>query len=470
MNIQFDKKNDLTATIRLEISQNDYLPKLKEIEGKYAKKVQLKGFRSGKTPKSVLSKMYGKNMLEEAVMTLLQDSLYGYLDENKIDYFGSPMIQAETEQLIFDLKNLSDYTFTFDLGLKPEIDLNLSTDQTVEILKPAVDRAAIEKNLIQYRRVFGDSEKITDGSVEQDDQVVCLVKRKDGTGEESFATLDLARTTGNANLVLLGKTIGDTLEADLTELTGYSREQVLKQLLGGKEDENPDSPLVYNVTIQGINRPQRTELTGEQISKYVGREIENEQAFLDLMIEEESREMEGRVLDYKKMMLRKRVTESNPFDLPEEFLLRWVNDQRKDEIKPGSRQADDFFRDARWSFLLNLISGKENLEVTDRDVQQQVYSWVMRNAQHQLKDFRKLLDQLYANEYFMSSMKESALEEVVFKHLLPLYTYNETEVELKAFDDKAHYLYHEVFGMGDHDHGPLDEHDHSEEGHEHSHA
>src|SRR5690606_33387846 len=108
-----------------------------------------------------------------------------------------------------------------------------------------------------------------------------------------------------------------------------------------------------------------------------------------------------------------------------------------------------------------------NLEVTEQHIQQQVYGWVMRNAQHQMQNFRQLLDKLYANEYFMSSMKESALEEVVFQDLIPRYTVTETEATAEVFDERMHHLYHEVFGMGDHDHGPMDTEVHAHEEHSH---
>src|SRR5690606_8819645 len=107
------------------------------------------------------------------------------------------------------------------------------------------------------------------------------------------------------------------------------------------------------------------------------------------------------------------------------------------------------------------------LEVTDKAVQAQVYRWIFRNVDYRNADIKKMLDELYANEYFMSSMRESALEEVVFGHILPMYTFTEKEVPEADFEETAHKMYHAVFGMGDHDHGPDD---HVHESHEHSHA
>ena len=67
MKIDFNRLDDLNARMTLVVEYADYGPKLDENIKKYSKKVAIKGFRSGKTPKSVLTKMYGKGMLEETV-------------------------------------------------------------------------------------------------------------------------------------------------------------------------------------------------------------------------------------------------------------------------------------------------------------------------------------------------------------------------------------------------------------------
>ena len=92
MKIDFKRLDDLNARMTLVIEYADYGPKLDENIKKYSKKVAIKGFRSGKTPKSVLTKMYGKGMLEETVNGLLNEKLFGYLDDEKIGFFGSPMM------------------------------------------------------------------------------------------------------------------------------------------------------------------------------------------------------------------------------------------------------------------------------------------------------------------------------------------------------------------------------------------
>src|SRR5690606_36958024 len=139
MKIDFQRLDDLNARIQLVITQEDYAPKMQELISGYARKVQLKGFRAGKTPKSVLQRMYGKGLLEEAVTTILQERLYGYLDEQKISYFASPMAVPGEEPLVMDPKNPSDYTFTFELGIKPVIEVRLDNETPIDLQVPTPD-------------------------------------------------------------------------------------------------------------------------------------------------------------------------------------------------------------------------------------------------------------------------------------------------------------------------------------------
>ena len=76
MKIDFNRLDDLNARMTLVVEYADYGPKLDENIKKYSKKLAIKGFRSGKTPKSVLTKMYGKGMLEETVNGIHNEKLF----------------------------------------------------------------------------------------------------------------------------------------------------------------------------------------------------------------------------------------------------------------------------------------------------------------------------------------------------------------------------------------------------------
>jgi trigger factor len=471
MKIDFNRSDDLNARMTLVIEYADYGPKLDENIKKYSKKLAIKGFRSGKTPKSVLTKMYGKGMLEETVNGLLNEKLFGYLDEHKIGFFGSPMMADDAEPIDFDAKSQADYTFVFDLGLKPIFELEYKLDKPLDVMVPTIDQAAMDEEIIRYRRVFGEEVPVAGGKVEKHDRVGVRLNRilEGGAVEEAGedTVLDLDRVKGEASDMLIDLTEGATLEVDLEKFLGAARDIIIKNTLHLEEDPAPGSPLQYKLTITSINRPQHTPLTGEQLTKFTGKQMEDEAEFRTFLEKRETENLETQATDMKKMVVRKALIEANPFEIPEGFLFKWVNQQREKQIEAGSREARHLFRDAKWSLLLTRISEGEGLEVTEKDVQRQVTNWIVQNVNYMQTDIKKLMDQLYSNEYFMSSMKENALEDVVFRHILPKYQFVEKEISMDQFEKEFHDLHHELFDHGDHDHHHDHEHSHSHSEHSH---
>ena len=76
--------DSLHAVLSFTLSKEDYSDKFKKELETYRKKVNLKGFRKGKTPMSFVRKMYGQGVLAETVTGMLQNEVSKYLEENKI--------------------------------------------------------------------------------------------------------------------------------------------------------------------------------------------------------------------------------------------------------------------------------------------------------------------------------------------------------------------------------------------------
>ena len=115
--------DNLNATVTITLEKSDYQPKFKSELNKYRQKAHMKGFRRGKTPLSVVKKMYGKAVLAEVINEQLQKELFEHLNEDKLDILGQPLPSEDQEQIEFDLKDMSDYVFKFDLGIAPEFEV-----------------------------------------------------------------------------------------------------------------------------------------------------------------------------------------------------------------------------------------------------------------------------------------------------------------------------------------------------------
>jgi len=67
MEIVLEKKSTTDAKLKVNLKEADYQPKIKEKLKEYGKKASMKGFRPGKVPASLISKMYGKSVLVDEI-------------------------------------------------------------------------------------------------------------------------------------------------------------------------------------------------------------------------------------------------------------------------------------------------------------------------------------------------------------------------------------------------------------------
>ncbi|MBF0848814.1 trigger factor family protein, partial [Streptococcus danieliae] len=73
-------------------------------------KVQMPGFRKGMVPASLVKKMYGKSVIAEVVNKTLQETVYNYIKENKVNMLGEPLPNEEKQQNI-DFDTMDEFDF-----------------------------------------------------------------------------------------------------------------------------------------------------------------------------------------------------------------------------------------------------------------------------------------------------------------------------------------------------------------------
>ena len=107
-------------TVKLE--KTDYLPSFEKALKEYSKKANIPGFRKGMVPAGLIKKMYGPSLFTDEVLKTVDRELIGYLQNDKLDIFAQPLpLESDFKQL--DVNNPSDYSFEFEVGMKPDFTL-----------------------------------------------------------------------------------------------------------------------------------------------------------------------------------------------------------------------------------------------------------------------------------------------------------------------------------------------------------
>ena len=167
MNVTLEKKDAINGTIAVNISTEDYLPSYEKKLKDYSKKANIPGFRAGHAPKSMIEKMVGNSMLLEEINSLASKGLFDYIQENKLNVLGQPILTEDTK--IDELNKTANYTFKFDIGITPDIELNISSADSYSKYSVNITEKMLDEEVERMVKRFGE---LTDvDTIEENDMI-----------------------------------------------------------------------------------------------------------------------------------------------------------------------------------------------------------------------------------------------------------------------------------------------------------
>lgn len=154
MNIAKENTGELTATIRMEITPDDYKDQVDKVIKDYQRKASIPGFRPGHVPSGLIRKMYGKAVMAEEVNKLISDSLTNYIKEQNLNLLGNPIPNMEKNSVV-NFETQTSFEFFFDIGYAPDFKIPLGPETEVEDYEIMIDAAMIDKYVDETRNRFG---------------------------------------------------------------------------------------------------------------------------------------------------------------------------------------------------------------------------------------------------------------------------------------------------------------------------
>src|SRR5674476_1499139 len=158
MNITKENIDDLNAVLKVKIEKPDYEDKVETVLKDYRKKATIKGFRPGMVPIGLIKKMYGRAVQIDEINKIVTENIQKYLADEKLEILGDPLPKADEQDKI-DFETQQDFTFSFELGLTPAIDLKLSKKNKVNEYEIIIDEKMRNDYLENYTRRYGELKK-----------------------------------------------------------------------------------------------------------------------------------------------------------------------------------------------------------------------------------------------------------------------------------------------------------------------
>jgi FKBP-type peptidyl-prolyl cis-trans isomerase (trigger factor) len=157
----------LNDRITVKVNKEDYLSSFEKTLKSYSKTANIPGFRKGMVPTGIIRKMHGQAVFTDEVLRSVERELTRYMDDEKLDIFAQPLPVPENDPSTLDVNNPTEYSFGFEVGLKPEFSLPDVTAIKVPLYKVQVTDEMVNQQVERMQKGYG-KKKDAEGGDEDD--------------------------------------------------------------------------------------------------------------------------------------------------------------------------------------------------------------------------------------------------------------------------------------------------------------
>lgn len=450
MQVTLEKTGDLEGRIKVEVSSADYADKVNAELKEIGRTRQIPGFRKGHVSIDQLRRRFGRDVKASVLNEEVYRAVIDYIRENKVDVLGEPL---PVEMKAINLSD-TDYTFEYEVGLAPEINVEINKDitapyYTIDVTDEMVaeqDKALCERFGAQVPGEEVDAKALVkgaimqlaaDGSVLTDETAVQVV---DGIVAPMYFT------DKDQAALFLGKKVGDKVVFSPYKTCNGNTAELSSMLHVDKEKA---------ATLQGDFEMAISEIIvlkpaqhGEELYKEVfpgNAGVTDEATYfaelkkmIAMQLAPNSDQMFNR--DIQELLMSKFGT----FDLPAEFLKKWL--VKRNEGLNEENVAEEYEKmvpSIKWELLRGKIAEKLDIKVTDDDMlgfakalaAQQFAQYGMTNMDEEtITNYaRRILD----DKNYRGRMHEDVANRKLFNAIKALVSLDEKTVSLDEFKKLA---------------------------------
>lgn len=332
--------------------------------------VKMHGFRAGKVPFDVIEENFAEEIKNRTVNMIIKDSLDTVLEYKKIDPVSVPLV-----------KNI-DFSKTKPLVVEMEIEV-----------APEIEPKNYEKIHLTETPV-----KITDEMLRKEMDYICQRNARLETenenivlAENNFAVVDYKVYEGEKELKNYSAT---------GELVDMSESQTIKGLAenikGAKKGEKrkfsgviDKKPVTFEVTLNEIKKKILPELNEDFAKELNFENLEKLKTHIRTLLteglknqseEKISKQIEDHLLKHNHFDIPQSIVEHNLNNRLERLIettgIKEITEQKRNEYKNRLRPAIE--RNLRVIYLVSAIAKKENIEITDEDIQTELENTLKR--------------------------------------------------------------------------------------------
>ena len=360
MKIEQNRIDDLNLELTLSVTKEDYADSRKKKLNDFRRKAEIKGFRKGMVPMSLVEKMYGQQALADSVNDVIAEGINNFIQENGLKVLGEPLPSEDNPQN--DWVDGNDFTFKFDVAQNPEVSFELSKEDEVVYYTITVTEAAkkeMKDNLLKQYGSLEDGKK-----AKADDFIIVDFEQGETKVEGTYVALRNVAEAARASFV--GVKPGDVLDVNVNE--AFENETDRASMLKVSKDELATLDPMFKMTVQNVKTFVNAPLTEETFEKIFGVKTEEE---FDAKIEERIRAEYAQEADFRFSKDAKTyLLEKANLTIAEKFLKRWIYviNEGKFTMEDIEKDWDLFIVDYKWQMVRGYLMDKYGVKIEEADL------------------------------------------------------------------------------------------------------
>jgi trigger factor len=441
MQITLTNSEGLTRELRVVVPAADIETKLTGRLTEIAQTVQIPGFRPGKVPMPLLRKRFGDAVRGEVLERTIQDATSNAITEHKF----RPALQPKIELVTFEQGK--DLEYKLNVEVLPEFEPMDFGSVALERLKAEVNEeevAAALKRVAEQRKHFKPVPEGTPAA-NGNEVVFDMVGRVDGEIYEGGSANDFVLELGSNRFVpgfeeqLIGATAGSDLRVKVTFPADYWMEKLR------------DKEVEFDVKLKEVRAAEQVAVD-DDLGKALG--LENLETLKGAIHEQLDRDYAQVTRSRLKRQLLDKLADGHSFEVPpgmlnQEFEQIWKqvqeatqrgqpdeDDKGKTEDEVKARYRDIALRRVRLGLLLSEVGRRNNITVTQDDLNRAMSEQARRFPGQEMQVFRYFQQ----NPQAMHELHAPIFEDKVIDFIVALAKVDERRVpvaELLADPDGA---------------------------------
>ncbi len=379
MNITKKEIDTLNAEIVISVTPEDYEPKVKEGIKKVQKQAAMPGFRQGKVPEGLIKKQYGTQIMVDEINKLLNESIYKFIEDNKLDILGNPLPKQETP---VDFENQKNFEFTYQIGLAPNFDVKLGKDLSFNYKTVKIDEELVDKYVKDVRRNYG--KPVNPETASEKDVLFVDINELDETGAIKPGGVFKSTSIGierlkneSAKSKLLGAKKEDKIVINANDLYENALDKSVS--LGIDKDAAEGFKANLQLTVKNIARLEDADLDQDLFDKIYGPGVVTTEAEFRDKIKHELGLMFNVDADrFLQQEIEKTLVDKYNLSLPDDFLKRWLMAVNE---KPITQEQLDkeypmYARSMQWKLIENKIIKNNNVVVNAEEASEEAKAFI----------------------------------------------------------------------------------------------